>query len=125
MGAILPTFCPTEPHRAARTRITLNSQSAESPADQGEGDSAEPCRTAPDEPHPAENRKVGGSIPSLPTVLGQLIEVRPVLPNKGSPKIGVMSWAITLSIAATRTKVRRAAVRGWATQLPGSVEPDA
>jgi hypothetical protein len=60
-------FCPTDPHRAAQTRIKLNSQSAESPADQGEGDSGEPCRTDPDEPHPAENRKVGGSIPSLPT----------------------------------------------------------
>jgi hypothetical protein len=28
VGTILPTFCPTEPHRAAQTRITLNSQSA-------------------------------------------------------------------------------------------------
>ena len=67
MGAILPTFCPTNPHRAAPTRITLNSQSAESPADQGERDAGEPGRTEPDESHPAENRKVGGSIPSLPT----------------------------------------------------------
>jgi hypothetical protein len=66
-GTILPVFCPTDPHRAAQTRITLNSQSAESPADQGEGDSDESCRTVPDESHPAENRKVGGSIPSLAT----------------------------------------------------------
>lgn len=57
MGAILPTFCPTDPHRAAQTRITLNSQSAESPADQGKDDSDESCRTVPDELHPAENRK--------------------------------------------------------------------
>jgi hypothetical protein len=64
---MLPTFCPTDPYRAAFTRITLNSQSAESRADQGEGDSAESCRTVPDAWHPAENRKVGGSIPSLPT----------------------------------------------------------
>jgi uncharacterized protein YndB with AHSA1/START domain len=65
--AILPTFCPTDLYRAAQPRITLNSQSAESPADQGEGDSGEPYRTDLDRPHPAENRKVGGSIPSLPT----------------------------------------------------------
>jgi hypothetical protein len=26
-GAILPLFCPTDPHRATRTRITLNEQS--------------------------------------------------------------------------------------------------
>jgi hypothetical protein len=41
------------PNRSAQTRITLNSQSAESPADQGEGDSDESCRTVPDESHPA------------------------------------------------------------------------
>jgi hypothetical protein len=37
-GGILPTFCSTDLYRAARTRITLNSQSADGPADQGEGD---------------------------------------------------------------------------------------
>jgi hypothetical protein len=66
-GTILPTFCPTAPHRAARTRITLNDQSAYPPADQGERASGEPCRTDTDESHPTEYRKVGGSIPSLPT----------------------------------------------------------
>jgi hypothetical protein len=72
----------------------------------------ERSRTDPDEAHPAENRKVGGSIPSLPTVLGQLIEVRPVLPSKGSPEIGVISWAIALSIAAAQTKARRGGREG-------------
>jgi hypothetical protein len=32
----------------------------------------EPCRTALDESHPAESRKVGGSIPSPPTGNAQL-----------------------------------------------------
>jgi hypothetical protein len=56
--AILPAFCPTNLHRAARTRTTLNSQSSWTPADQGEYDSGEPSRTEPDESHPAENRKI-------------------------------------------------------------------
>jgi hypothetical protein len=42
-------FCPTDPHRAAQTRITLNSQSVQSPADHGKGDSDESCRTDPSE----------------------------------------------------------------------------
>jgi hypothetical protein len=67
VGAILPTFRPTDPHRGAQTRIMLNSQPAESPADQGEGDSDESCRRDLDASHPAENREVRGSIPSLPT----------------------------------------------------------
>jgi hypothetical protein len=55
--AVLPAFCPTDLHRAARTRTTLNSQSSWTPADQGEYDSGEPSRMEPDESHPAENRK--------------------------------------------------------------------
>jgi hypothetical protein len=58
-GAVLLAFCPTDPNPAARPRITLHDQSAWSPAEQGECDSAEPCRTEPDESHPAENRTVG------------------------------------------------------------------
>jgi hypothetical protein len=65
-AAILPSFCPTDLYQAARPRITLNDQSACTPADQGECDSGKPCRTDPDASHPAENCKVGGSIPSLP-----------------------------------------------------------
>jgi hypothetical protein len=42
------------------------------PADKGECDAGEPGRTEPDESHPAENRKVGGSIPSLPTTTIQV-----------------------------------------------------
>jgi hypothetical protein len=66
-GAILPMFCPTDLHRAARACTTPNDQSSCAPADQSECDSGEPRRTDPHVPHSAENRKVGGSIPSLPT----------------------------------------------------------
>jgi hypothetical protein len=66
-GAILPLFCPTDLDRAARTRTTLNDKPDWTLADQGGCDSDEPRRTVADAPHPAENRKVGGSIPSLPT----------------------------------------------------------
>jgi hypothetical protein len=59
VGAILPMFCPTDLYRAAQPRITLNSQSAESPADQGKGDSDQSCRTVPDELHPAEKPQGG------------------------------------------------------------------
>jgi hypothetical protein len=68
--AILPSFCPTDLYRAARPRITLHDRSICTPADQGECNSGEPCRTDLNAPHPAENRKVGGSIPSLPTTNG-------------------------------------------------------
>jgi hypothetical protein len=67
LGAILPAFCPTALHRAAQPRITLNAQVTWILADQRERDCGEPSRTEPNESHPAENRKVGGSIPSLPT----------------------------------------------------------
>jgi hypothetical protein len=60
-------FCPVDLHRAALTRITLNDQSACTPADQSEWGPGESCRTTLDEWHPAESRKVGGSIPSPPT----------------------------------------------------------
>jgi hypothetical protein len=53
-GAILPLFCPTALHRTAWTRTTLNYKPIEPLADQDECNSAEPCRTEPDEPHPAE-----------------------------------------------------------------------
>jgi hypothetical protein len=49
---VLPAFCPTAPHRAARPRISLNDQSPQTLADQGEYDSGGPCRTEPDESHP-------------------------------------------------------------------------
>ena len=55
--AILPAFCPTDLHRAARTRITLNDHSSCTTADQGECNPGESRRTKPDESHPAENRK--------------------------------------------------------------------
>jgi len=67
LGAILPAFCPTALHRAAQPRITLNAQVTWILTDQRERDCGEPSRTEPNESHPAENRKVGGSIPSLPT----------------------------------------------------------
>jgi hypothetical protein len=51
-------------HWAAPPRITLNAQVAWILADQRECDAGEPGRTEPTESHPAENRKVGGSIPS-------------------------------------------------------------
>ena len=54
---VLPNYL----HLAARTRITLNDQSAWTPAAQGECDSGEPCRTEPDEPHPAETARISGS----------------------------------------------------------------
>jgi hypothetical protein len=79
VGVILPTFCPTDLHRPARPRISLNGQSARTPSDQGERDCGESPRTAPDKSHPAENRKVGGSIPSLPTRFAQ---VRPSVASR-------------------------------------------
>ena len=45
----------------------MNDRATRTPADQGECDSDERGRTELNELHPAENRKVGGSIPSLPT----------------------------------------------------------
>ena len=53
----LPAFCPTDLYRAARPRMSLNGSTARTPADQSECDAGELCRTSPDEPHPAENRK--------------------------------------------------------------------
>ncbi len=67
LGAILPALCPTALHQAARPRVTFTAQVAWIPAGQGERDCGEPSRTEPDESHPAECHKVGGSIPSLPT----------------------------------------------------------
>ena len=72
MGVILPTFCPTDLHRPARPRISLNRQSARTPSDQGKRDFGESPRTAADKSDPAENRKIGGSIPSPPTGNAQL-----------------------------------------------------
>ena len=57
VGALLPTFCPTDLNLAAQTRITLNSQSAKSPADQGECDSDESCRTEQEVSRPAETAR--------------------------------------------------------------------
>ena len=62
--AILPTFCQTCPHRAVQTRIYADDNLRLLPAEQGEGGSGRSARTDLDEPHPAENRKVGGSIPA-------------------------------------------------------------
>ena len=91
VGAILPVFCPTDLNRAARTRITLHDQSAWNPTDQGECGSGEPCRTDPNESHPAENRKVGGSIPSLPTTSGQVGPcVVPALSDALAPDSGIV-----------------------------------
>jgi hypothetical protein len=67
VGVILPRFCLTDLHRLAPPRISLNGQASRTPSDQVERDFGESPRTAPDESHSAENRKVGGSIPSLPT----------------------------------------------------------
>jgi len=71
-GALLPLFCPIALDRGAQPRITLDDQPACTPADQGGCDSGEPCRTDLDVPHSVENRKVGGSIPSLPTTSAQV-----------------------------------------------------
>jgi hypothetical protein len=50
-------FCPTDLHRTARTRTTLNHKPIETLADQDECNSDEPCRTELNQSHPAENRK--------------------------------------------------------------------
>ena len=68
--AILPAFCQNYPHRPVRARINSDDQSRIQPAEQGERGSGGSSRTDPDEANPAENRKVGGSIPSLPTTNG-------------------------------------------------------
>jgi hypothetical protein len=44
-AAILPSFCPTDLHRTARRGITLDDRFTWTPADQGECNSDEPCRT--------------------------------------------------------------------------------
>ena len=71
-STILPTFCLTNPHRAERRRIAWDDRVHLHPADQGECDSDGPSRTDPNDLHPAENRKVGGSMPSLPIAPPQL-----------------------------------------------------
>jgi hypothetical protein len=52
--AILPTFCPTDLYRAARSRIVSHGGCAWTPADQGECNSGEPRRTDLNAGHPAE-----------------------------------------------------------------------
>jgi hypothetical protein len=44
-GAMLPLFCPTDLHRAARTRISLNDQASSTSADQDECDPGKLGRT--------------------------------------------------------------------------------
>jgi hypothetical protein len=64
---ILPVFCRSCPHRAGQARINPDDDRTSIAAEQGRFDSGGCPRTDPDEANPAENRKVGGSIPSLPT----------------------------------------------------------
>jgi hypothetical protein len=82
-------FCrrsaPTDLHRAAQRRITLNAQVAQILAGQQECDCGEPSRTEPNQSHPAENRKVGGSIPSLPTRSAQLCGLDSGIPPLDEP----------------------------------------
>src|SRR5215216_8136950 len=65
--AILPTFCPTGPHPAVRTRLNPDDEVRLHHAEQHGSGSDGRSRTDLDRSHPAENRKVGGAIPSLPT----------------------------------------------------------
>jgi hypothetical protein len=55
------------------------------PAGQGEPRPGEASRTLLDELHPAENRKVGGSIPSLPTTTVQVSACGTGPPVGGNP----------------------------------------
>jgi hypothetical protein len=87
---ILPIFCRSYPHRAVPTRINPDDDRDSIPAEQGECGSGGSSRTHPDEYHPAENGKVGGSIPSLPTASAQLIELRAGLPHQD----GLQDWGI-------------------------------
>jgi hypothetical protein len=116
-GAILPMFCPTDLHRAARACTTPNDQSSCAPADQSECDSGEPRRTDPHVPHSAENRKVGGSIPSLPTTSAQ------VRPSVASAATG---YRPRLLVSGGRQAPRSAPMwpdrRGSRNQPSGSLE---
>jgi hypothetical protein len=56
-SSMLPLFCPTDLHRAARTRISLNDQSSFTSADQYECDPEELGRTDLDGTHPAETAR--------------------------------------------------------------------
>jgi hypothetical protein len=70
--AIVPALCPTCPHRAVQSRINPDDESASTGAQQGGCGAGGSSRTDLDESHPAENRRVGVSIPSLPTGFAQL-----------------------------------------------------
>src|SRR5215204_934583 len=63
---------PTNPHQAERRRIIWDDRVHSHPADQGGCDSDVPSWTDPNDLHQAENRKVGGSMPSLPIAPPQL-----------------------------------------------------
>ena len=75
--AILLAFCPTGPHWPGRTRTNPDEESAYMLTEQGGCNGGGRSRTDPDEANPAENRKVGGSIPSLPTTSAQVNGPRP------------------------------------------------
>jgi hypothetical protein len=68
----VPAFCPTCPHRAVQFRIDPDGKVRLCRAEQGRCGAGGSNRTDPDEPHPAENCKVGGSIPPLPTTFPEV-----------------------------------------------------
>jgi hypothetical protein len=68
----LPSFCQNCPYRTGRIWIDTDDNFASTYADQDSSDLGEWSWTALDGEHPAENRKVGGSIPSLPTRFAQV-----------------------------------------------------
>jgi hypothetical protein len=80
-ASVLPTIL----YRAARPGTIPHSRPLWTPAGQGERRPGEASRTLLDELHPAENRKVGGSIPSLPTTTVQVSACGTGPPVGGNP----------------------------------------
>jgi hypothetical protein len=78
---ILPVFCRSCLHRTVPIRISPDDDWASIAAEQG-GCGIGGCPwTGLDKTNPAENRKAGGSIPSLPTLTVQLSAYAPSPPS--------------------------------------------
>jgi len=99
-------------YRAARPGTIPHSRPLWTPAGQGERRPGEASRTLLDELHPAENRKVGGSIPSLPTTTVQ-VSACGTGPPVGRQSTGLPAWRAARGGAALGGWLLSQAMRGW------------
>ena len=98
-------LCPTGLHRAGRTRTDPDGQSACIPAQHGEYGPSESFRTDLDESHPAEHRKVGGSIPPLAIGNVQLNGVRDETPPLDASRVGASLGRVRLASEAKESRL--------------------